>query len=120
MSVLDFFRADVADRDYQILVEQEEDGTYVATSPALPGYVAYAQSEAGAMRKLQKAIERNLEGFQKDWVRASHAPADRVSRHKHRLHFGRPLTTTAKVVLSSLALAAAAGLVKLATSLRDD
>jgi hypothetical protein len=34
------------------------------------------------------------------------------------LHFGLPLTTTAKIVLSSLALATAAGLVKLSLRLR--
>lgn len=118
--MLDFLRPRVVDeRDYQVLVEREDD-TFVATSPALPGYVAYGSSEASAVRKLHQAIERNLEGFAKDHDRASRAPADRVSRHRARLHFGRPLTTTAKVVLSSLALAATAGLVKLATLLRRD
>lgn len=108
------------DQPYQVVVEREEDGVYIATSPALPGYVAYGQSEAAAVRKLRKAIRRNLEGFAEDWVRASRAPADRTSAHKHRLHFGLPLTTTAKLVLGSMALAGAAGLVRLAYRLRRD
>ena len=98
----------------------EEEGLFVATSPVLPGYVAYGQSESGAVRKLRKAIRRNLEGFAEDYVRTSRAPVDRTSRHKTSLHFGLPLTTTAKVVLSSLALAGAAGLIKLAHRLRRD
>lgn len=120
--MLDFLRSGAGDgeRAYQIVVEQEEDGVFVATSPALPGYVAYGQSESAAVRKLHKAIQRNLEGFAEDWVRASRAPLDRTSRHKHRLHFGLPLTTTAKLVLGSLALAGAAGLVRLAYRLRRD
>jgi predicted RNase H-like HicB family nuclease len=119
--VLDFMRSDAeGEGPYQVVVEQEEDGVFVATSPALPGYVAYGQSEAAAVRKLRKAIRRNLEGFAEDWVRASRAPADRTSSHRARLHFGLPLTTTAKLVLGSMALAGAAGLVRLAYRLRRD
>lgn len=118
--VFDFLWSRPADEAYQVVVEQEEEGLFVATSPALPGYVAYGQTETGAVRKLRKAIRRNLEGFAEDHVRASRAPSDRTSRHKHRLHFGLPLTTTAKIVLSSLALATAAGLVKLAYRFRRD
>ncbi len=120
--MLDFLRDHTADDDraYQILVENEGDGTYVATSPALPGYVAYATSEGAAVKKLRKAIQRNLEGFAKDWGNASTSLEDLVSRHRTRLHFGLPLTTTAKVVLSAAALATAAGLVKLAQRLHRD
>ncbi len=112
--MLDLPWTDEDDEDYQVLVEEEGDGAFVATSPALPGYVAYGSSQSSAVRKLRKAIRRNLEGFAEDYVRASKSPSDRTSRHKHSLHFGLPLTTTAKVVLSSLALAGAAGLLKLA------
>lgn len=116
--MFDFLWSRPEDEAFQILVEREDEGLFVATSPALPGYVAYGQSETSAVRKLRKAIQRNLEGFAEDHLRASRAPADRTSRHKHSLHFRLPLTTTAKVVLSSLALAGAAGLVKLAYRLR--
>jgi len=118
--MLDFLRQRLEDdREYQILLEQGEDGTFVATSPALPGYVAYGPTDASATRKLRRAIRRNLEGFAEDYDRSSTALGEQVSRHKHSLHFGLPLTTTAKVVLSSLALATAAGLLKLSLRLRD-
>lgn len=107
------------DREYQILLERGEDGTFVATSPTLPGFVAYGPSEGSAIRKLRRAIQRNMEGYAEDYVKSSVSAGDHVSRHKHSLHFGLPLTTTAKVVLSSLALATAAGLVKLSLKLRD-
>jgi predicted RNase H-like HicB family nuclease len=117
--MLDFLKQRLEDdREYQILVEREEDGTFVATSPTLPGFVAYGPSEVSAARKLRRAIQRNMEGFADDWVQSSVAAGEHVSRHKHSLHFGLPLTTTAKVVLSSLALATAAGLVKLSLKLR--
>lgn len=118
--MLDFLKQRLEDDpEYQILLEREEDGTYVATSPTLPGFVAYGPSEASAVRKLRRAIQRNLEGYADDWVQSSVAGGEHVSRHKHSLHFGLPLTTTAKVVLSSVALATAAGLVKLSLKLRD-
>jgi len=107
------------DREHQILLEQEEDGTFVATSPTLPGFVAYGPTEASAVRKLRRAIHRNMEGFAEDYVKSTISAGEHVSRHKHSLHFGLPLTTTAKVVLSSLVLATAAGLVRLSLRLRD-
>lgn len=118
--MLEFLRTGIDDRDYQVVVEREEDGTFVATSPVLPGYVAYGSSESSAVKKLHKAIRRNLEGFAEDWVRASSGQDDRTSRHKSSLHFRLPLTRTAKLVLSSVALAAAAGLVRWGYRLRRD
>ena len=94
-----------------MVLEREEDGTFVATSPALPGYVAYGPSEAAAARKLRRAIRRNLEGFAADHVASSRDALDRISRHRSRLHFQLPLTTTAKIVLGSIALAAALAVV---------
>ena len=117
--MLDFLKERLEDdREYQILLEREDDGTFVATSPTLPGFVAYGPSESSAVRKLKRAIQRNMEGFAKDYVSSSVASDEHVSRHKHSLHFGLPLTTTAKIVLSSMALATAAGLVKLSLRLR--
>ena len=112
--MFDFLKARTAeDPEYQIVLEQEEDGTFIATSPALPGYVAYGPSEAAAARKLRRAIRRNLEGFAADHVDASGGPSARTSRHRSSLHFQLPLTTTAKVVLASLALGGALALVTL-------
>ena len=92
------------EREFQVLLEEEEDGTFVATSPALPGFVAYGQSEASAVRKLRRAIRRNLEGFVEDHLRVTRADST-TSRHKSALHFRLPLTTTAKIVLTSMAAA---------------
>lgn len=110
--MLDFIRNRVADdREFQILLEEEE-GLFVATSPALPGFVAYGQSESSAVRKLRRAIRRNLEGIAEDYVRVvSDGPDRTTSRHKTYLHFRLPLTTPAKIVLSSVAAAAFLALV---------
>jgi predicted RNase H-like HicB family nuclease len=112
--MFDFFRTRTEDdeAEYQIVLEQEADGTYVATSPALPGYVAYGTSEASAARRIRRAIRRNLEGLEADHM-ASSEVTERTSRRKSSLHFQLPLTTTAKVVLGSLALAGAAALISI-------
>ena len=98
------------EQTFQILLEEEEDGTFVATSPSLPGYVAYAQSEAAAIRKLRRAIRRSMEGLAKDY-RGSAEGNGRVSRHRSHLYFHRPLDTTTKIVVASLAATALAALV---------
>lgn len=119
MDVLSFLRRDEQDGDYQVLVEQEDDGSFVATSPALPGYVAYGQSQASAVRKLQKAIRRSMEGFAEDWDTASRPRGGKTSRHKSHLHFQLPLTTTAKVVLGGFAVGTALALLSLEIRRRD-
>lgn len=98
----EYFREE---RTYQILLEEEEDGTFVATSPALPGYVAYAASEAAAIRKLRRAIRRSLEGIAEDYD-GKGSRNGRVSRHRANLYLHRPLDTTTKVVMASLAATA--------------
>lgn len=104
--MLDFIRERFReDRELQVLLEEEADGTFVATSPALPGFVAYGQSEASAVRKLRRAVRRNLEGFAEDDVTVSRTGDGTTSRHKSSLHFRLPLTTEAKIVLSSIAAA---------------
>ena len=98
----EYFREE---RTYQILLEEEEDGTFVATSPALPGYVAYATSESAAIRKLRRAIRRSLEGIAEDYDGRG-VGNGRVSRHRAQLYLHRPLDTTTKVVVASLAATA--------------
>ena len=92
------------ERTYQILLEEEEDGTFVATSPARPGYVAYAASETAAIRKLRRAIRRSLEGIAEDYD--GKGVNGRVSRHRAHLYLHRPLDTTTKIVVASLAATA--------------
>src|SRR5688500_8941082 len=74
--VFDFLksRPDLEDPEYQMVLEREEDGTFVATSPALPGYVAHGPSEAAAARKLRRAIRRHLKVFAADHLAASREP----------------------------------------------
>lgn len=98
------------DREFQVLLEEDETGVFVATSPVLPGFVAYGQSEASAVRKLRRAIRRNMTGLAEDYVLVSHTGNGTTSRHKTSLHFRLPLTTTAKVVLSAVAMASLAAL----------
>lgn len=118
--MLDFIRDRVNDElDYHVVLEQADDGTYVATSPVLPGFVAYGDTEAEAVRKLHKAIRRNLEGFQEDYVTASRPREDRTSRHKSSLHFQLPLTMTAKIVLYSVAAATAVAVMTYELRKRD-
>ena len=100
--IREYFRED---RTFQILLEEEEDGTFVATSPALPGYVAYAQSESAAIRKLRRAIRRSMEGIAADY-RGSVERNGRVSRPRANLYLHRPLDTPTTVVVASLAATA--------------
>lgn len=116
----EFFRtrAEPENGQFQVIVEQEADGTFAATSPALPGFVAYGSSEATAARRLRRAIRRNLEGFAADHVHVSSAEGDRISRHRSSLHFQLPLTLTAKLVIASVAVAGAVALISLETRRR--
>jgi len=121
MKVLEFLRREDEDEDeeYQVLVEQEDDGSFVATSPALPGYVAYGPSQSAAVRKLRKAIRRSMEGFAEDWVTVSRGAGRATSRHKSHLHFRLPLTMTAKLVLGGLAMGTAVALLSLELRRRE-
>lgn len=117
--MLDFLRHRLAENgEYQILLEREDDGTFVATSPALPGFVAYGPSEASAVRKLRKAIQRNLEGFAEDDRLVEARAAQQTSRHRAGLHFRLPLTGAAKLVLSAAAVAGTLALLKLSFEMR--
>lgn len=107
------------DQGFHILVEEEDDGRFVATSPALPGYVAYGHSEGSATRKLRRAIRRNMEDVAADHRKASRWTMESTSRHKSRLWVEPPFTTTTKLVFASAALAALAVLAY-ELSRRDD
>ena len=120
--MLEFLRPPRSDEDplTEVVVEREDDGVWAATSPSLPGYVAYGTSDTAALRKLRRAIRRNMDGLAADWARTSNGgTTDRTSRHRTSLHFRLPLTTPAKIVLGVLALAAAAGVVQIATRRKD-
>lgn len=88
-----------------MFIEEEPDGSFAATSPALPGYVAYGQSESGAIRRLKRAIRRNLSDVAEDYDRTGRDADGRASRHKSRLYLEPPLTTSSKIVLAGAAIA---------------
>ncbi|MCK5440032.1 MAG: hypothetical protein KAI97_08810 [Gemmatimonadetes bacterium] len=93
---------------FQVFLEEADEGAFAATSPALPGYIAYGQSESSAIRRLKRAIRRNLDGVAQDHVRVSDHGNGRASRHKSHLYLQPPLTATTKIVFASVALAALA------------
>lgn len=88
---------------FQVYIEEEPDGAFAATSPALPGYVAYGQSESGAIRRLKRAIRRNLSDVAEDYHTAGDVDG-RESRHKSRLYLEPPLTSSSKIVLAGAAV----------------
>jgi predicted RNase H-like HicB family nuclease len=42
---------------YRVYLEQDEDGVFIATCPALPGCVSQGQTRAEAMENIREAIE---------------------------------------------------------------
>ncbi len=48
---------------YRVLIEQDEDGVFVAEVPALPGCVSQGQTRADALKNIQEAIEVYLESL---------------------------------------------------------
>lgn len=50
---------------YRIHIEQDEDGTFVASAPALPGCWSQGVTRAEAVKNIQDAIEGYLESLEK-------------------------------------------------------
>jgi predicted RNase H-like HicB family nuclease len=50
---------------YRVYLEQDEDGVFVATCPALPGCVSQGQSRAEAAENIREAIEGYLRSLRK-------------------------------------------------------
>ena len=46
---------------YRVLVEQDEDGMFVAEVPSLPGCISQGETRADALFNIQEAIEAYLE-----------------------------------------------------------
>ena len=46
---------------YTVVLEQEQDGGYVASVPALPGCVSQGDNRAEALAKIREAIELYLD-----------------------------------------------------------
>ena len=48
---------------YRVLLEQDEDGIFVAEVPTLPGCLSQGQTRADALKNIQEAIEVYLESL---------------------------------------------------------
>ncbi|MEF9426161.1 MAG: type II toxin-antitoxin system HicB family antitoxin [Candidatus Mariimomonas ferrooxydans] len=50
---------------YRIIIEQDEDGMFVAECPSLPGCVSQGKTRAQAIENIQDAIKGYLESLRK-------------------------------------------------------
>ena len=50
---------------YRILIEQDEDGVFVAECPSLPGCISQGKSRKEALENIQDAIKGYLESLKK-------------------------------------------------------
>ena len=50
---------------YRILIEQDEDGVFIAECPSLPGCVSQGKSRKEALENIQDAIKGYLESLDK-------------------------------------------------------
>lgn len=50
---------------YRVLIEQDEDGVFVAQVPSLPGCISEGQTRGEALENVREAISAYLESLQK-------------------------------------------------------
>jgi predicted RNase H-like HicB family nuclease len=50
---------------YRVLIEQDEDGMFVAEVPALPGCISQGGTRSEALENIQEAIQGYVESLQK-------------------------------------------------------
>ena len=50
---------------FRILIEQDEDGLFIAECPSLPGCVSQGESRSQALENIQDAIKGYLESLKK-------------------------------------------------------
>ncbi|NLV45864.1 MAG: type II toxin-antitoxin system HicB family antitoxin [Candidatus Hydrogenedentes bacterium] len=50
---------------YRILIEQDEDGVFISTCPALPGCISQGDTRAEAVENIKDAIEGYLASLEK-------------------------------------------------------
>lgn len=53
---------------FKVIIEQDEDGRYVATVPALPGCISQGKTEDEAKKNIEEAIELHLSSLTEDGV----------------------------------------------------
>ena len=49
---------------YRVLIEQDEDGVFVAEAPALPGCISQGQTRPEALQNIREAIAVYLESLE--------------------------------------------------------
>ena len=49
---------------YRVLIEQDEDGVYIAEAPSLPGCVSQGQTRQQAVENIKEAIAGYIESLQ--------------------------------------------------------
>ena len=50
---------------FRIIIEQDEDGVYVVTCPALPGCISHGKNREEALANIKDAIQGYLESLKK-------------------------------------------------------
>lgn len=103
--------------DPQITLEQTDEGTYLATSSALPGYVARGDTEGAAIRKIKKALKLSFKEQERDFLRITHPlgrrrrPDEtfRWSRYRAPLYLRPPLSRSVKLTLAAFGAGVAFG-----------
>ena len=48
---------------YRVIIEQDEDGMFVAEAPALPGCISQGKTREEAVKNIQEAVELYLESL---------------------------------------------------------
>ncbi|MFN2432680.1 MAG: type II toxin-antitoxin system HicB family antitoxin [Gemmatimonadota bacterium] len=92
--------------DPEIHLEQADDGTFVATSAALPGYVARGDTESTAIRRMRKALklafkEQERDDFLRLSPREERGTSFRWSRYRTPLDLRLPLSRRVKLNLAA-------------------
>lgn len=54
--------------DFKISIEQDEDGWYIVTVPALPGCVSQGKTEEEAKKNIAEAIELHLSALARNGI----------------------------------------------------
>jgi len=53
---------------FQVKIEKDEDGWFVATCPSLPGCISQGKTETQALKNIKEAISLHLETLAEDGV----------------------------------------------------
>lgn len=52
--------------DIKVLIEKDEDGSFIATVPALPGCISQGKTEKQAIKNIKEAIEIHIHALAED------------------------------------------------------